>query len=75
VRHRASYVKGRADALAEEFLPDYGLLSDDRLLLLTAIMIADELYLARESLSASLGARECEPAAALACRHGGTSGK
>jgi cell division protein ZapA len=48
----ASYVKARADALAEEFLPDHGMLSDDRLLLLTAIMIADELWQARESMSA-----------------------
>ena len=39
VIHLAEMVKGRADALSEEF----GQMVDDRLLLLTAMMIADEL--------------------------------
>jgi len=45
----AGYVKDRADALAEEFRSDVGLMSDDRLLLLTAILIADELWQVREA--------------------------
>ena len=39
VIHLAEMVKGRADALSEEF----GQVLDDRLLLMTAMMIADEL--------------------------------
>jgi cell division protein ZapA len=46
----AGYVKDRADALAEEFRSDTGLITDDRLLLLAAILIADELWEAREAL-------------------------
>lgn len=48
----AGYVKDRADALAEEFRSDTGLMSDDRLLLLAAILIADELWEARDALPA-----------------------
>ena len=46
----AAYVKDRADALAEEFRSDVGLMGDDRLLLLAAILIADELWEAREAI-------------------------
>ena len=49
----AGYVKHRADALAEEFRPDHGLMGDDRLLLLTAILIADELQQRHEAAAAS----------------------
>src|ERR1700694_3230125 len=53
VTELATYVKGRTDALAEEFRSDHGPLSDDRLLLLAAILIADELWEAREGMPAS----------------------
>lgn len=48
----ADYVKGRADALAEEFQSDGGLIGDDRLLLLTALLLADELWEARAGATA-----------------------
>ena len=48
----AGYVKARADAIAVEFRPANGLLGDDRLMLLTCLMLADELWQVRESLAA-----------------------
>jgi cell division protein ZapA len=45
----AGFVSGRAEALAEEFRSGSGPIGDDRLLLLTALLIADELRDARES--------------------------
>jgi cell division protein ZapA len=47
----AGYVKDRADALIEEFRPDYGIVGDDRVLLMAAILIADELWEVRAGLS------------------------
>jgi cell division protein ZapA (FtsZ GTPase activity inhibitor) len=44
----AGYIKERADALAAEFRSGAGPVSDDRLLLLVAISLADELWEARE---------------------------
>jgi len=52
----AGYVTARADALAEEFQPANGLLGDDRLLLLTCLMLADELWQMRESFAAQQSA-------------------
>ncbi len=53
----AGYVKDRADALIEEFRPDSGLMSDERVLLMAAILIADELWQERTG----------QPAPALNC--------
>ena len=52
VTELATYVKARADALAEEFRSDDGPIGDDRLLLLTAILIADELWESRDAAPA-----------------------
>ncbi len=48
----ATYVKVRAEALAQEF----GQVGDDRVLLMAAIMIADELWLARSGQDPGSGA-------------------
>jgi cell division protein ZapA len=48
----ANYVRDRADALAEAFRSDGGPISDDRLLVLTALLLADELWEAREGATA-----------------------
>jgi cell division protein ZapA len=47
----ATYVKGRIDALAEEFRSEHGPIADDRVLLLTAILIADELWESRDAVA------------------------
>jgi cell division protein ZapA len=47
----AGYIKDRADALAAEFRSGSAPISDDRLLLLVAISLADELWEAREAVA------------------------
>lgn len=50
----ASYVKGKLDALFKE----HGNVGDERILLMAAIMLADELFEARTSLASEREARE-----------------
>jgi cell division protein ZapA len=52
----AGYVRGRADALAAEFQSGGGPIGDDRLLLLTALLLADELWEARVGTAAPVPA-------------------
>jgi len=50
----ASYVKGKLDALFKE----HGNVGDERILLMAAIMLADELFEARAALATEREARE-----------------
>jgi cell division protein ZapA len=56
VAELAAYVAARADALAAEFRSESGPIGDDRLLLLTALLLADELWEAREAAAAAASA-------------------
>jgi cell division protein ZapA len=49
----AGHVAARADALAAEFQSQDGPIGDDRLMLLTALLLADELWEAREAAAAA----------------------
>jgi cell division protein ZapA len=57
----ADYVRRRADALAEEFQSDRGPIGDDRLLVLTALLLADELWEARGGDAGHVGALNGAP--------------
>jgi cell division protein ZapA len=49
----AGYVRTRADVLAAEFRSEGRPIGDDRLMLLTALLLADELWEAREQAAAA----------------------
>jgi cell division protein ZapA len=57
----ANYVRDREDAVAEAFQSGGGPIGDDRLLLLTALLLADELWEARAGAAAPLNGAHADP--------------
>jgi cell division protein ZapA len=57
----ACYVRTRADALAAEFQSQDGPIGDDRLMLLTALLLADELWEAREAAAPAYNGAHAHP--------------